>query len=45
MDKTNLAGNPFAETGCQVMLIERAGVVNTGDAPAGERTAPEQPRI
>ena len=36
---------PFAETECQVMLIERAGVVNTGDAPAGHRTAPEQPRI
>jgi len=36
---------PFAETECQVMLIERAGVVNTGDAPAGHRKAPEQPRI
>ena len=36
---------PFAETECQVMVIERAGVVNTGDAPTGHRTAPEQPRI
>ena len=36
---------PFAETECQVMIIERAGVVNTGDAPASQRTAPAQPRI
>ena len=36
---------PYAARECHVMLIERGGVVNTGDAPAGERTAPEQPRI
>ena len=36
---------PYAENECHVMVIERRGVVNTGDAPQGERTAPEQPRI
>ena len=36
---------PYAETECHVMLIERSGVVNTGDAAPGDRTAPEQQRI
>lgn len=30
--------NPYAEDECQIMLIEQAGTVNTGDA-GGERTA------
>ena len=30
---------PFAESECHVMLFERKGTVNTGDAPESERTA------
>ncbi len=29
---------PFAETECHVMVLVRAGTVNTGDAPLSERT-------
>ena len=36
---------PYAARECHVMLIERGGAAKAGDAPAGERTAPEQPRI
>ena len=36
---------PFAEEECQVMLLERRGVINTGDAPAGELTRQITPRI
>ncbi len=36
---------PFAEQECQVMLLERRGVINTGDAPAGELTRQTTPRI
>ncbi len=36
---------PFAEEECQVMLLERRGVINTGDAPAGELTRRITPRI
>ena len=36
---------PFAEEECQVMLLERRGVINTGDAPAGELTRRTTPRI
>ena len=33
---------PFAEAECQMMLIERKGLANTGDVPDSERTrAPE----
>ena len=31
---------PYAQAECKLMLIEPAGVVNTGDAPEGELTAP-----
>jgi mannose-6-phosphate isomerase-like protein (cupin superfamily) len=31
---------PYAEAECKLMLIEPAGVVNTGDAPQGTLTAP-----
>lgn len=30
---------PVAEEGCELILLEPAGVVNTGDAPAGSLTA------
>ena len=33
---------PYAEAECQVLLLERAGLVNTGDAPAALR-APAPP--
>jgi mannose-6-phosphate isomerase-like protein (cupin superfamily) len=36
---------PFAEQECQVMLLERRGVINTGGAPAGELTRQTTPRI
>ena len=31
---------PFAARECRIMLIEPAGTTNTGDAPAGALTAP-----
>lgn len=33
---------PVAEHEAHVLLIEPAGTVNTGDAPAGDLTAPER---
>jgi len=33
---------PRSEAGAEVLLIEPAGTVNTGDGPAGEMTAPER---
>lgn len=36
---------PRAERECQVLLLERAGVMNTGDAPAGELTRHSVDRI
>ncbi len=34
---------PFAPVECKMMLLERRGVANTGDGPAGTRTrAPER---
>lgn len=30
---------PYAESECHVMVLVRAGTVNTGDAPENERTA------
>jgi mannose-6-phosphate isomerase-like protein (cupin superfamily) len=33
---------PRADDGAEIVLIERLGTVNTGDAPAGELTAPER---
>jgi mannose-6-phosphate isomerase-like protein (cupin superfamily) len=30
---------PFAESECHVLLLDRAGVVNTGDAPQSKLTA------
>ncbi|UCH74556.1 MAG: cupin domain-containing protein [Rhodospirillales bacterium] len=36
---------PRAERECRVLLIERAGVVNTGDAPAGALTRHTLDRI
>jgi RimJ/RimL family protein N-acetyltransferase/mannose-6-phosphate isomerase-like protein (cupin superfamily) len=32
---------PYASSECKLMLIERSGTPNTGDAPAGPRTAPD----
>jgi len=29
---------PFAAAECRILLLERRGTVNTGDAPPGERT-------
>ncbi len=29
---------PFAAQPCEILLLERQGLVNTGDAPASERT-------
>jgi mannose-6-phosphate isomerase-like protein (cupin superfamily) len=34
---------PFAEHECQVMLLERRGLANTGDGPATERTRAPEP--
>jgi mannose-6-phosphate isomerase-like protein (cupin superfamily) len=34
---------PYAERQCQVMLLERRGVPNTGDGPASERTRAPEP--
>lgn len=31
---------PYAASECKLMLIEPAGIVNTGDAPEGTLTAP-----
>jgi mannose-6-phosphate isomerase-like protein (cupin superfamily) len=36
---------PFAETECHVMILVREGTMNTGDAPASERTADPEARI
>ena len=36
---------PRAECECRVLLLERAGVVNTGDAPAGALTRHTLDRI
>ena len=36
---------PYAESLCEVLLMERRGVVNTGDAEASERTVAEPERI
>jgi mannose-6-phosphate isomerase-like protein (cupin superfamily) len=33
---------PRSEEGAEILLIEPLGTVNTGDAPAGELTAPEE---
>jgi|SRR6185436_847710 len=32
---------PYAASECRLMLIEPAGTRNTGDAPASDRTAPD----
>jgi len=36
---------PFAERECEILLLERRGVVNTGDAPAGALTRGPVERI
>lgn len=36
---------PTAETGCSVLLFEREGIVNTGDAGTSELTADPDARI
>jgi mannose-6-phosphate isomerase-like protein (cupin superfamily) len=36
---------PVADEGTELVLLEPAGVVNTGDGPADERTAPVDPWI
>lgn len=36
---------PVAPEGCQVLLFEPAGVVNTGDAPEGELTREVLPEV
>ncbi|HSR71746.1 MAG TPA: cupin domain-containing protein [Kiloniellales bacterium] len=36
---------PFAAEECKVLLFERRGVINTGDAPAGALTRGEAERI
>lgn len=36
---------PYAAAPCSVLLLERAGVVNTGDAPPEARTVSEPERI
>ncbi len=36
---------PFAESECHVMVLERAGTVNTGDAAENELTADHRARI
>jgi mannose-6-phosphate isomerase-like protein (cupin superfamily) len=34
---------PRSDEGAEILLVEPAGTVNTGDAEPGELTAPEQP--
>ena len=34
---------PRSDAGAEILLVETAGTVNTGDAPAGDLTAPERP--
>jgi mannose-6-phosphate isomerase-like protein (cupin superfamily) len=36
---------PYAEQECEVLLLERRGVINTGDAPAGALTRGPVERI
>jgi mannose-6-phosphate isomerase-like protein (cupin superfamily) len=36
---------PYAERECEILLLERRGVVNTGDAPAGALTRRVTPRV
>jgi len=36
---------PYAQRECEILLLERKGVVNTGDAPAGALTRDEVERI
>ncbi len=36
---------PYAEQECEILLLERRGVVNTGDAPAGALTRGQLERI
>ena len=36
---------PFAESECHVMVLVREGTVNTGNAPANERTTDPNARI
>ena len=36
---------PYAEQECEILLLERRGVVNTGDAPAGALTRGPVERI
>ena len=36
---------PVAETECWILMFEPAGTLNTGDAPASERTVEELPRV
>lgn len=36
---------PYAERECEILLLERRGVVNTGDAPAGALTRDVVERI
>jgi len=36
---------PFAENECSALLLERKGVINTGDAPSGELTRDRLDRI
>ena len=36
---------PFAESECHVMILEREGVVNTGDAPESDLTADPNQRL
>ena len=36
---------PYAEQECEILLLERRGVVNTGDAPAGALTRGPLERI
>ena len=36
---------PHASSECRMMLLERKGVVNTGDAETSDLTAPENVRI
>ena len=36
---------PHAAAECEIMLLERKGVVNTGDAPDSDKTAPNDVRV
>ena len=36
---------PFAESECHVMILVRAGTINTGDQPVSDRTADPDARI